>query len=249
MSKTVERYQNPAVKDTVNLRAFTYNSSNFSDVDVIEKIEIFYFDSTLVTDDNPQGLRLVESFDESDVTKTDTGSYLLPIELKETVYVIGNYCDVWTVSVSDDQPSQTIRHIFTIYPNLWYSTPMPVVYDFQFHFQPNKMRKGSIQYLIVEIIPNVPTAGDLRQYYENLAIVSDLKLSMEKECGNCLPEEEDLRSVLDKVSVDYREKRYGFYHLDTEDLELDCGIYMLTFQLEFGGNRYISDKMAFQIYN
>jgi hypothetical protein len=99
---------------------------------------------------------------------------------------------------------------------------------------------------MIEISPNVPTAGELRQYYENLAIVSDLKISIEQRCGDCLPSEQDLRLISDKVLVDYREKRFGFYQLDTE--EMDCGIYDVWFQLEFGGNRYISDRYNFQVY-
>jgi len=244
---TKERYQNPAVNDTVNLRLFAYNSNNLADFDEIEKVDIYYLDREEISETNPEGRRLVESFVGSAVTLEDTGTHLLQVELAELKYVIGTYLDIWTVSVSEDQPSAEIEHKFDIYPNLWYTTPIPVVYDFQFHFQPNKFRKGSKQYLVIEIIPNVPTAGELRSYYENLAIVSDLKVSMEQHCGDCVPAEADLRLVVDKVNVDYREKRFGYYQLDTEDL--DCGIYNLWFQLDFGGNIYISDKHQLQIYD
>ncbi len=246
---TKERYQNPAVNDQVNLRLFSYNSNNLADFDSIEKVEIYYLDREEISDTNPEGRRLVEEFDGSAVTLEDTGTHLLQVDLAELKYVIGTYLDIWTVNVSGDQPSAEIEHKFDIYPNLWYTTPIPVVYDFQFHFQPNKLRKGSKQYIIIEIMPNVPTAGELRSYYENLAIVSDLKISMEQHCGDCVPAEDDLRLVVDKESVDYREKRYGYYHLDTDALNLDCGIYNLWFQLDFGGNRYISDKSSFQIYD
>jgi hypothetical protein len=245
MSK--ERYQNPVVADTVNLRLFSYNSNNFADFDSIEKVDIYYMDPEEVADDNPEGRRLVETFDGAAVTLEATGQHLLEVELAEDLYVIGKYIDIWTVNVSDNQPSGAIEHVFQVYPALWYTTPMPVVYDFQFHVQPNKFRKGSKQYLIIEIIPNVPTAGELRAYYENLAIVSDLKISIEQHCGDCLPAEQDLRIVVEDAAVDYREKRFGYYQLDTEDM--DCGIYNVWFQLDFGGNRYISDKYNFQIYD
>ncbi len=247
MSRTVERYQNPAVGDTVRLRLFTYNSNNLSDVIAVEKVDVFFLDPEMRSAENPDGRRLVESFDGSAVTHEDTGTYLLPIDAEEAVYTIGRYVDVWTMSVNETQPSNTVEQFFDIYPSLWYSTPIPVVYDFNFLFQPNKFRKGSKQYLIIEIVPNVPTAGDLRKYYENLAIVSDLKISIEQACGDCVPTEEDLRLVVDKESVDYREKRFGYYQLDTGDL--DCGIYDIWFQLEFGGNVYISDRQHFQVYN
>lgn len=242
-----ERYQNPAVADTVKLRLFTFNSNNLADVTSIDKVEIYYFDSTMITTENPKGMRLVQTIDGADVTTEDTGTYRVDVELEDKVYVIGDYTDVWTVNVLNDQPIETIYQYFQVYPDLWYSSPIPIVYDFNFHFQPNKFRKGSRQYLIIEIIPNVPTAGDLRQYYENLAIVSDLKISIEQSCGNCLPEEQDLRLIVDNEEVTYREKRYGFYQLDTEDLE--CGIYDVWFQLDFGTNRYISDRYKLQIYD
>ena len=76
--------------------------------------------------------------------------------------------------------------------------------------------------------------------------MSDLKISIEQACGNCLSDEQDLRLIVDKELVQSREKRYGYYKLDTT--EMDCGIYNVWFQLEFGGNVYISDKMQLQIY-
>lgn len=246
---TKERYQNPAVGDQVNLRLFAYNSNNLSNFVSVEQVDIYYLDPQFVSADNPDGRRLVESFDGSIVTHSDTGTYQLQINAEVAKYVIGTYIDVWTVKAVEDEPSSTITNKFQIYPNLWYTTPIPVVYDFSFRFSPNKFRKGARQYLIIEILPNVPTAGDLRQYYENLAIVSDLRVSIEQNCGDCLPAEKDLRLIVDKELVDYREKRFGYFKLDTEDLDLGCGIYDIWFQLDFGDNRYISDRFHFQIYD
>jgi hypothetical protein len=244
-----ERYQNPAVGDTVNLRLFTYNSNNLADLSEIETVEIYHLDPDSISASNPDGRRLVESFDGSVVTSSDTGTYMITVSVEEKKYVIGTYIDIWTVKVSDDQPSHQIVNKFQIYSNLWYTTPIPVVYDFSFRFLPNKFRYGSKQYLIIEISPNVPTAGELRAYYENLAIVSDLRISIEQNCGDCLPAETDLRLKVDKELVDYREKRYGYYKIDTEGLDMTCGIYDVWFQLDFGDNRYISDRMHIQIYN
>lgn len=242
-----ERYQNPAIGDTVNLRLFSYNSNNLADFVSIEEVKIYFLDPEEVTANNPEGRRLVDTFNGSAVTAEDTGKYLLPVDLEEVKYTIGKYVDVWTVNVSADQPSSNIEQVFDVYPSLWYTSPIPPVYDFHFHFQPNKFRLGSKQYLIIEIMPNTPTAGELRAYYENLAIVSDLKISIEQRCGDCLPEEQDLRLIVDKELVDYREKRFAYYHFDTEDL--DCGIYNVWFQLDFGGNVYISDKYQLQVYD
>lgn len=244
-----ERYQNPAVGDDIKLRLFTYNSNNSADLYSVESVDIYYMDRTLITSENPDGRRLVESFDGALVTAEDTGKYLLQINAEEAKYVIGSYLDVWTVKTSDTLPSSAVVNKFQIYPNLWYTTPIPIVYDFSFRFLPNKFRQGAKQYLIIEIVPNVPTAGDLRQYYENLAIVSDLRISIEQNCGDCMPAEKDLRLIVDNELVDYREKRHGYYHLDTDALEMTCGIYDIWFQLDFGINRYISDRFHFQVYD
>ena len=84
-------------------------------------------------------------------------------------------------------------------------------------------------------------------YYENLAIVSDLKVSMEQVCGDCVPAEEDLRLVIDRELVNYREKGYAYYFLDTT--QFDEGVYNVWFELCFGENVFISDKNALQIFS
>jgi hypothetical protein len=243
-----ERFQNPVIGDTVNLRLVTYNSNNLADVEEIEKIEIFHINPDDVSADNPDGRRLVAEFTGDDVTVEDTGLHLLQVDIEDPCYTIGMYKDVWTINARPSLPKQTVSQCFEIYPDLWYATPIPVVYDFSFHFQPNKFRKGSKQFIIAEIIPNVPTGSDLCRYYENLAIVSDLRISIEmKNCGGCEPAERDLRLIEDNTLMQFREKRHGFFQLDTEDLA--CGIYDVWFQLDFGGNRFKSDRMQLQIYD
>jgi len=242
-----ERHQNPVVGDQINLRMFTYNSTNLRDVVSVDEVNIYYLDPNEVSANNPDGRRLVETIDGSGVTNEDTGTYLLNINALETKYVIGRYLDIWSIRAEADEPGQTIENCFEIFPDLWYTTPIPVVFDFNFHFQPNKFRKGSKQYLIIEIIPNVPRGTDLERYYHNLAIVSDMNITIEQQCGDCLPAERDLRMVVEDEKVDFREKRFGYYQLDTEDL--DCGIYNVSFKLEFGGNVYISDQMPLQVYD
>jgi len=243
---TKERFQNPTVGDTVKLRLYVWNANNAADFNSIEKIDIYFLDPSNVSETNPDGRVLLDSFDNTAVTLEETGAYVLELPLELNKYSIGRFLDVWTVTINDQTPAHPIQQCFDVFPQLWYTSPMPVVYDFSFHFQPNKLRQGSIQPLLIEIKPNVPTASDLQRYYQNLAIVSDLKISIEQACGPCLPDESDLRLIVDKELVQSREKRYGYYKLDTT--ELDCGIYNVWFQLEFGGNVYISDKMQLQIY-
>lgn len=247
MPKTVERYQNPVVGDTINLRMFVYNVNSLTDVNSIGQVDIYYIDKEEKCPTNPDGRRLVQSFPGTDVVSVDTGSYLLPLQTAVDQYLIGRYVDSWTLNVTDVDPVHNIEQFFDIIPDLWYTTPIPVVYDFSFKFQPNRLRHGSRQYLVIEVIPNVPRASDLKAYYENLAIVSQINISIaQNTCDPCVPKEEDLRLVVDDEPVHIREKRFAYYKLDTRDM--DCGIYDVWFRLEQGENTFISEKNQIQIF-
>lgn len=242
-----ERFQNPVVGDTVNLHLFVINANTPTDVFSIDKVDVYYLDPNNLSDDNPDGRRLVQTFAGSNVVHEDTGIYVLPVSLIDPLYVIGKYIDVWSITVIEGVTSTPKAQCFVVYPDLWITSPMPFVYDFSFKFQPNKLRQGAKQDLLIEIVPNVPNATDLQRYYDNLAISADLRISIEMACGNCVPAEKDLRTIIDDQPVDFRMKRFGYYKLDTTELE--CGIYNLWFKLDFGGNTYLSDKFQLQIFD
>lgn len=248
MSRTVERFQNPTCGDTVNLRLFTYNSNNRSDVQSITKVDIYTYDPSAVSSTNPKGFRLVETIPGASVAQEGTGQYLLPLALTNPLYTIGFYHDVWSVVFQDGAcETATIQNDFQVYSELWFTSPTPPIYDFNFNFRPGRLRKGSKRYLLIQVVPNVPHGSDILPYYENLAIVSDLRISMELACGECVPVEQDLRLVVDRALVDYREKGYGYYFIDTN--QFDEGIYNLWFDLSFGENVFVSDKMSLQIFS
>lgn len=242
-----ERFQNPTCNDTINLRLFTYNSNNLKDVQLVEKVEIYILDPENKTESNPDGRRLVQTFAGSSVVKEDTGRYLLQVNLTDPLYTIGSYLDIWTVQFEGGECAKaTIDQPFRVYPDLWFTTPTPPVHDFNFSFRPNRMVKGTKRYLLIQITPNVPRGGDILPYYENLAIVSEIRVSIEFACGDCVPQEKDLRLVVDRQLVDYREKLYGYFFLDTTEYE--PGIYNVWFELALGENVYISEKSQLQIY-
>ncbi len=252
-----ERFQNPVVGDDVRLRLFSYNSNNSADFNEVVQVEIFFLDPDERTEANPDGRRLVETIAGSSVSRTNVGEYEINITLADPSYTIGNYTDIWTVRVeANDSSTAEVANKYQVYPDLWYTTPIPIVYDFNFSFRPNKMRQGSKRFLIIDIVPNVPTTTDLKRYYENLAIVSPLRISIEQnECGpgtpfgcesQCIPTEEDLRLLVDCEEVTLREKTTGFYFIDTTDLP--CGVYNVWFTMEFGDSTYISDKQQLQIF-
>jgi hypothetical protein len=61
-----------------------------------------------------------------------------------------------------------------------------------------------------------------------------------------MPQEQDLRLVIDSDDVTLREACRAYYMLDTT--EMSCGIYNVWFEMEFGESLYISDKQQLQIF-
>jgi hypothetical protein len=70
---------------------------------------------------------------------------------------------------------------------------------------------------------------------------------MEMYCGECVPAENDLRLIIDRHLVDYREDSYAYWFLDTT--QYDEGIYNIWFETTSGESTYVSEKYALQIYN
>ncbi len=244
---TKQRYQNPVIGDTVVLNMFVYNSNNPAALQSITQIDIYWLDPSAQGPSNPDGRTLIQTVAGGSVTNPVLGQYELDLFIDPLVYTdLGRYVDEWTVVFQGGDPASTIDHLFQIYPDLWYTTPIPVVYDFDFYFQPNKFRMGTKKFLEIEIQPNVPRETDLATYYENLAIAATVYVSISRRCGECMPCEEDLLLVVDKAPTQYREKCRAYYFMDTTTL--DVGVYDIWFELDFGDNVYISDINQIQIY-
>lgn len=244
---TKERSQNIVIGNDLVLRLFTYNSNQRQSVNSVNKVEIYYLDETCITDENPEGKRLVKTIESQDVTTVEDGQYSIEFNLEEQVFVIGKYIDVWYVNFDSSQ-SGTVSNEFNIIPDLWFASDLPIIYDFSFGFRPNRIRYGERRWINIEIIPNVPNISELKRYYANLAVSSPLKIWIEKSCGDCVPKEKDLRLVVEGGAVEHRRGTEGSYFLNTEELGMDCGIYNVWFEMEFGENKYISDNLQLQIF-
>jgi len=243
-----DRYQNPTIGDTVKLQLFSWNSNTFTNVDTISKIDIFFLDPGVATPANPLGKVLVQTIPGASVVNPSEGHYELDLFLDPGLYIdTGRYIDCWTIEFESGDPDSEIDQLFEVFPDLWYTSPIPVVYDFEFYFQPNKIRFGSKKFIEIEVIPNVPRATDLAAYYTNLIISANLKVFIALNCSECVPCENDLRVVVDGELTQFREKNRAFYFIDTT--KFDCGVFDIWFELDFGGNVYVSPVNQLQIFN
>lgn len=243
-----ERFQNPNVGDTVRLRLLVMNNHTMKDVDSIEKVEIWRLDPDDPSDCEKR--ELVTEIDGASVQKQSEGNYYVDLLLEDPVYIVGRYIDIWYINFEayESELGETApnEQYFEVVRDLWMTSSAPMVFDFSFRFQPNKIVQGSKQYLIVQVRPNVPKASTYEEYYQNLAVTSPIRISIQQRCGECLPPEEDLRLIVDEELVEWREKNLAYYFLDTT--EMDPGIYDVWFQMDFAESSFISPKGQLQIF-
>lgn len=236
---TKERNQNPVCNDTLTLRLYQFNQNSPTDVTEVQKVEIYVSDDTV-----DGGKRLVETI--TDITHDGLGQYSVTVDLTSPTYTIGDYWDVWTINYESDECPGTRTFEFEILADKWYGNSDEYIWDFYFAFRPIKFRKNERKYIVVEVTPNVPHLSDLERYYQTLATYPDLFVNIKMRCVDCMPAEEDLQVVVDHAPVTMTSSRLGKYFLDTT--ELACGIYDIWFELELGGNNYVSPMNQIQIY-
>jgi hypothetical protein len=242
------RNQNPVVGDTINLKLISRNSNNLCDLFNIDHVDIVRIDCSPVCDGEKKEIKevIVQTIPGTSVERCSEGTYDIDLVTSAPEYIIGNYHDVWYVTYKEGDVQVAHRQDFKINPDLWVLSSTPVVYSFDFRFSPNRIRQGSKKWLIIKIVPNVPRATDLQRYYENIAISADLKISIEQNCGQCMPSEQDLRLIVDEEPVTERDKVFSYFQIDTT--EWDCGLYNVWFELDFAGNIEISPKQQFQVF-
>lgn len=240
-----ERGQNLKINDESVLRLLVFNGE-YKDPFEVNEVQIYKLYAVQATDDNPYGAELVETIDGSDVVRDDDGKYHINLTLRDSLYSIGHYKDVWNIVFEEGMPAALHSDHFEIFANAWFTDSRPIVHDFGFDFMPNRVVKGSKKYIQINVDPKVAKGTDKKRYYENLVTGGELYINIEQACGDCVPEESDLRLIVDRELVSERDKCVGFYFLDTT--ELDCGIYHVWFELSLGPNLFISDKQPMQIY-
>jgi hypothetical protein len=245
---TKERNQNIVVGDVVNLRIFSLNSNSYTNLQSIEQVNIYYLDPTAKSDINPDGRTLFTTIVPPNIIQDDTGKYSIQITVSTPQFVIGEYIDQWTIIYdgTSNCPA-TVENRFKIYPNLWVVADKPLIYDFEFKFTPNRITSGSIKYITANIKPIVPNGTTLEKYYESVAATSSMTISIIQRCGKCIPQEEDLRTIVDAAAMTFTSGSSAYYLLDTTDMA--CGIYDVFFTLNFGDTIQRSNRGQLEIYN
>jgi hypothetical protein len=235
-----ERFQNPNCGDNIRLRLFSFNSNYKKNVHSIKKIDIIRVD-----EENKE--YIIKTIDPIEIQNPRPGEYYIDLNLNIEEFIIGNYLDRWEIQFEESQDCATnkVNNFFQILPSIWFTSSGPNIYDFSFKFKPNKMVLGSKKYIVIEINPITPRVEDIEKYYSNIAITSNLKINIEKNCTNCPEDEEEI--IIEDELIEFREKNLGYYLLDTQDMEE--GIYNIWFKLEHGENVYVSEKNQFQIFN
>ncbi len=250
---SVERNSNPIVGSEINLKLVLFNSNAPANVYSVDKVEIYKLGEDCIENCNPDGRILVETI--TDISNDNVGIYNILVEANSPAYTIGEYVDKWLVRYeSIDVEPVAIENRFKIYPSLWFSSTSEVLLSPTFSFTPNRIRKGSIKWIAIKVIPQVARGSDLERYYTNLITSSNLYVYFEKDCSVCPSDDCGDDLILDSVKVENRDRCYGFYKLNTTDegdnaLDLDEAIYSIWFKLEQGnGDIDISDKFQIQIY-
>jgi len=241
-----ERNQNLNLGDTVRLRFFVWNDV-LADPHEITQVDIYKLFDVETTEENPLGRRLLQTVEAADIVKEDVGKYYIDLVLDSPLYTQGRLQDEWNVVFEDNGPTSYSPMDFMIGPDAWFTDSRPLVHDFNFAFRPNRIVQGSVKYLEITMTPDVPRGTDKERYYKHLVSGGTLYVSIEQKCGECLPQEEDLRIVVEDEEVTERDGCVSYYKLDTTDL--DCGIYNVWFKLEIGENIYVSDKQPLQIFH
>lgn len=240
-----QRNQNPVKGDTVRLKFFVFNGNNYANADSIENVKIYSIDSAPRTEENPLGRSLVDTIES--ITHDETGKYHIDLYLDPVKYTIGNFQDVWNVVFESGSDTTESPSYFQVFPNRWFTDSMPIINDFSFDYSPNRIAKGSKKYITIQVAPNVARGTTKQKYYETLIAGGDLYITLEQICGDCLPQEQDLRIVADDVLVTERDGCLGYYYVDTT--EMDIGIYNLQFKLSLGSSVFVSEKQQIQIFD
>jgi hypothetical protein len=242
-----ERFGNPVIGEEVTLRLFVFNANQMANLREVEKIDIYKLGDAPVTSDNPDGRRFITTISSDDITLDATGVYSTNLLLSDPLFTLGRYVDEWTVLFDECTQSTVEENFFEIKRDLWFTDVAPIVHDFEFTFQPNRMVKGSKKYITIEVQPLVPRGTDLERYYKNLITVGEVLVTIEMKCSDCLPSEKDLRIICENEPASFRDGCFAYFFMNTE--ELDCGLYNMQFTLNMGPNCFVSDKQQFLVFD
>lgn len=258
-----QRFQSTVLGDTINLDFYAYNNGELVDVYFIQKVEVYFLDSTQVSPSNQDGRRIKKIFAHDEIIKVSTGHYMVQLYLDDSLYEIGNYIDVWKVKFNDyDKQYYNNENQFKIYTDLRETSGAPFLYKIDYKFSPYKIIRGSKQYVQVEYYPVINKDDQkttqlediMNKFYYNLKTTSGLyiRIEMIEGCNyNTDCPYANIKTDPEWENIEIRGDNIGVYLLDTtEDTGIyDLGIYSVQFKSIIDNQEILSQKFYLQIYD
>jgi len=224
-----QRFQTTVLRDTINLDFYAYNNGELVDVYFIQKVEVFFLDSTQINPSNQDGRRIKKVFDQDEIIKIGTGHYRVQLYLDDSLYEIGNYIDVWKVKFNDyDKQYYNNENQFKIYTDLRETSGEPFLYKIDYKFSPYKVVKGSKQYIQVEYYPIINKDDQrssqlediVNKFYYNLKSSNGLYIRIEMIEG-CNYDSSNIYNNIktdpEWENIEIRGDNIGAYFLDTTE--------------------------------
>lgn len=254
-----ERYQRPVLGDTVKLKILVYSSNQKANAHQVLGVTIFYLDIDQRSEGNPDGRIEVAAVLPANISNDAPGEYSVDLELNQVDFRIGDYVDRWEFLFEDaDNYPGIIENDFTVYRDLWYTSPKPLIYELGFNLSPNKIVQGTRKYLRVDLDVYAPDASTREAYYYSLATMADVHISIVQDEGEGYdPQVPGNNTIVNWSPVQFREDNSGYYLLDTSvdprpqmnGAAMPNGIYLVQFRAGLGETLHLSPRFHLQIYS
>lgn len=254
-----ERRENPVIGDTINLRVFTYSSNSRADIYQMDSVNIYYLDKEQATEANPEGRVHITSIPANQIFHPSQGEYQVVLKTNPVDYRVGTYIDRWEglFEIDDSRPG-VIENYFNIYRDLWYTSPIPLVYEIGFVYSPTKILSGSKKYIRTDIEIYTRDKSIVEQYYYYLRGLQSIQFRLTLDEGpDYDPVVSENNIIQDWAPMSFAEDRTAYFLLDTSidprpsrsGRPLPLGIYLIQFKAALGETVHLSPKFRLQIYN
>ncbi len=249
-----ERYQSPTLGDQINLDLYNYQNNALDDLYDIQKIEVYFLNTSQISDHNPDGRRIKETILPVNISSVTTGHYRTVVTLEDTTYEIGDHLDIWYVKFNSyDEEFIPIVNNFVVYTDLRETHDRPFVYSVDFEIHPKKIVKGSKQYIKINFRPQIDSVNLLERFYYNIKTTSNLyvRIELTEGCGyhSGFPEM-NLMTDPEWKPAEIRGDNEAYLLVDTTDTgDYELGIYSVQAKIVIDDQEIISPRFWMQIFD